>query len=114
MSKSFWSAALCSLLLFSASGCSVVHAIHEAQMRRVAIEMRSRLRVGQSMPEVLTAAEEAVAKQRPWTPAYMADFTCGERYWWLVRWRASDHSTQFHLAGDATPPGGTRLQSGSH
>lgn len=72
----------------------------DAQSHRLSKQIRSRVRVGQSMPEVLTAAEDALTAQGPRvTPPYFINAHCGKRFWTLLRESQPDVGVAFRLSG---------------
>jgi hypothetical protein len=72
--------------------------------------IRSRIHPGQSMPEVLAAAEEALLAPGIWAPGrsfryYLVTVNCEDRLWALWRDWGSDGRAEFriHVAGSDTP-----------
>jgi hypothetical protein len=103
------------LLLGLAAACASLYAVFFAVFYGSAYwlstEIRSRVRVGQSMTEVLTVAEEGRAKQGPMPMAdYVIHTLCEDSYWLLLREPRGRGRAQFRLFGRNYDPSGDGSQ----
>jgi hypothetical protein len=97
-----------SLLLAVLGGAAFV-AVPFVRRDWLAEGIRSRIHRGQSMPEVLAAAEEAIVAQGVLAPGnsfmyYAVTVHCEDRSWWLLRDWGRDDRAEFrlHVAGSET------------
>jgi hypothetical protein len=71
------------------------------QIRQLTDRLRPRLQVGQSMPEVLTAAEDTLAElvTRPFFMTYFLTAACPDRLWAIQREAGPDGGAAFSIVG---------------